>query len=326
MTQKAVECLAVAKVNPCTQGTRIRAVREPNSPLELLRDGYRMEGSESYSSIEHIAMALHFGRWEETLFAMLTAYFDASGGAEQHSVVIAGFVQTANNWVEFEREWRVFLDRYQVPYLHMSEFAHSTGRFKKWKEKEHEPTRRAFMKEALTLINEHGCWSFATVVVSEDFNQIVQELNMGHLLGNAYTFAASCILSYITAWCDEQRMNQPMEYIFEKGDAKQGVLRGIMERNGLPAPIFRPKQPEDSQVAIAPLQASDFLAYEVRRGYKDLVEKKLDFRHPLKQFDLMSGKAQWGFHTKKDLYQLLAVSDTTRKLEAIVKSRENDLA
>ena len=323
---KAAECLAMARVNPSTKGTRIGAVMEPDSPLELLRDGYRMEGSESYSSIEHIAMALHFGRWEETLFAMLTAYFDASGGEEQHSVVIAGFVQTAKNWVEFEREWRVFLDRYQVPHLHMKEFAHSTGPFEKWKEKEREPTRRAFMNEALTLINKHGCWSFATVVDSEDFNQVVRDLNIGHFLGNAYLFAAQSILSFITAWCDERRMNQPMEYIFEKGDPKQGMLKEIMEHDGLPEPIFRPKKPKDSQVAIAPLQASDFLAYEVRRGYRDLMEKKLDFRHPLKQFDLMSGKAQWGFHTKKNLYQLLAVSDTTRKLEAIVKARENDLA
>lgn len=275
-----------------------------------------MTDYENYSPIMHIGMALHFGRWESILLAMLTAYFDASGREEQqHSVVMAGFVNSANNWVEFERDWKKFLADYEVPYFHMKEFASSTGPYKKWEGIEHEPKRRAFINDALRLIERHGCWSFATLVVSEDFNQAAKDQDLENTVGNAYLFTARTCLSDITGWCDEHRMNHPVEYVFEKGDPKQGLLRQIMEHDGLPQPIFRSKTEKDSERSIVPLQASDFLAWEIRRGYKDEVENK-PLRYPLKEFDRMSGKAKWGTYARENLASLSEVSNFVRKIEA----------
>ena len=55
------------------------------------------------------------------------AYVDDSGSTEDpaHSACsIAGFVGTADQWAEFEREWAIQLANFRIPYLHMREFAH----------------------------------------------------------------------------------------------------------------------------------------------------------------------------------------------------------
>jgi len=282
-----------------------------------------MRNCEPYSPIMHIAMALHFGRWRDTPLAMLTAYFDASGQEhDQPVVVVAGWVQTAKTWCEFEKEWKsCLLEKYEVPYLHMKEFAHSNGPFKKWKD--NEPKRQSFLNDAIEIIKKHGCWSFVIAVDSDDFNEVVREQGMEKIVGNAYLFAVRACLSDISGWCKKHYMDSPEEYIFEKGDPKQGLLREVMEEDGLPEPIFKNKLDEDPHRAVVPLQASDLLAYEVSKGYKTLIgEEDTGFRWALKKMDRSVSRTSWGIYTRENLSRLLPISDFAHKLEAIVEKFE----
>ena len=62
---------------------------------------------------------------------MYTVYGDASGSeSREKATVVACFMNLANNWVDFDERWRKMLKEYEVPYLHMREFAHSVGPFK----------------------------------------------------------------------------------------------------------------------------------------------------------------------------------------------------
>jgi hypothetical protein len=68
--------------------------------------------------------------WREALFVMLTLYSDCSGsGQDGGTTVVAGWLASGEMWHRFECEWAWILRRYEVPYFHMKEFAHSTGAF-----------------------------------------------------------------------------------------------------------------------------------------------------------------------------------------------------
>ena len=52
---------------------------------------------------------------------MLKAYFDASGAQDQLAVVVAGFVSSAELWMEWEEEWLKKLSDYGLAYFHYKE-------------------------------------------------------------------------------------------------------------------------------------------------------------------------------------------------------------
>jgi len=44
------------------------------------------------------------------LISMFTAYFDASGSPDEgKALVVAGYVSTGEQWLEFDREWQSLL-------------------------------------------------------------------------------------------------------------------------------------------------------------------------------------------------------------------------
>jgi len=266
--------------------------------------------------MEHLADALYFGWWKEGIWAVLTFYADASGSEHDQAVtVVAGFINSANNWVDFDREWRAFLDLYGVPYLHMKEFAHSKGPFEIWRD--NETTRQKFLADALRIIQKNGCTSFVTAIHSQAFNDVIRARHLLPFFGNAYLFAARTCLSSILGWCGDKRMNAPLEYIFEAGDAKQGVLREIMKSDGMPEPIFRHKCDVDPARSILPLQAADFLAYEIAKGFRDIGKRQM--RQPLAEFNQMVGPfGDWGIYENDNMELLLTVNENVRRLEAVL--------
>jgi hypothetical protein len=251
---------------------------------------------------------------------MSTVYGDGSGSESgERATVVACFFNSAKNWDEFDRRWRALLERFQVPYLHMREFAHSVGPFTKWKGEEH--LRREFLQEALNIIETTGCISFATLVDSDAFVDFERRHGQTRSINGAYVFAARVCLSKISGWCQHGRLRKPVEYIFEDGDANQNVLRAIMRQDGEPEPIFRPKISVDPQRSIVPLQAADLLAYELLKGHRDFNTGRL--RHPLKELERMNH--HWGIYDETNIDTLFAVNRAVNELvnvlEVIVKER-----
>jgi len=65
---------------------------------------------------------------------MFTAYFDASGSPDEgKAIVVAGYVSTGEQWLEFDREWQSLLEQETVSQFHMRDFAHSLREFAEWK-------------------------------------------------------------------------------------------------------------------------------------------------------------------------------------------------
>jgi len=98
-------------------------------------------------------------RRERTFMATHKAYVDDSGSAEDpsHSACsIAGFVGTADQWAEFEREWAIQLANFFIPYLHMREFAHHLPAFDQLKDDERKDALRALIQ----TINQCNLFGF----------------------------------------------------------------------------------------------------------------------------------------------------------------------
>ena len=74
------------------------------------------------------------------------SYYDASGSESdaQGAIMVIGLVASEAKWRKFANSWRRVLGskRFDVPYFHMKEFAHSKGPFEKWRGDDE--TRKAF--------------------------------------------------------------------------------------------------------------------------------------------------------------------------------------
>ncbi|HXX17022.1 MAG TPA: hypothetical protein VEJ47_19125 [Candidatus Eremiobacteraceae bacterium] len=84
---------------------------------------------------------------------MFSAYFDASGHPNNTSVLaVAGFIADADQWIEFDRNWKEVLNRpdFGISSLHMKDFCHSTGEFAAWRNDEQR--RRAFLSALIEII------------------------------------------------------------------------------------------------------------------------------------------------------------------------------
>ena len=210
------------------------------------------------------------------------------------------------------------LTAFSVPYMRMADFAHSTGPFKLWKGDE--PQRRKFLSTALEIIESQGCVSIACAVESAAFNK--RKSRLEPLFGNAYLFAARTAASMAEGYCEDRHLSLPVEYIFEAGDDRQDVLRQAMKSEGLPQPIFREKRATDNPLrSVLPLQAADFLAYELTKGYRDLGRREV--RHPLTIFDRMPEK-DWGIYEEENMDRLLTINSGVWAMDrAIGKEKEN---
>jgi hypothetical protein len=66
-------------------------------------------------------------------FMILTAHYDESGTHEGSPVtVLAGFVGTTNDWVDFEIEWAKVLRKHGLTHVRAKQFFHRQGQFRRW--------------------------------------------------------------------------------------------------------------------------------------------------------------------------------------------------
>jgi hypothetical protein len=68
-------------------------------------------------------------------FLILTAYYDESGThAGSPITILAGFIGSVGDWVEFEREWRKVLRKHGVSHVRAKHLFHRQGQHKNWSE------------------------------------------------------------------------------------------------------------------------------------------------------------------------------------------------
>lgn len=242
----------------------------------------------------------------------LRIYCDASGHErDQSHVVVAGFVSSLSDWQDFEVAWKGRLEGDGLAYFHAVDFAHSTGPFSSgWKDDEARRTRLS--ADLMEIIQAHAYRKLASGVSianlqrNQTSSDTLKTLNI-----NAYVLGArTCIADY-ARWCQRENYHPSVGYVFEDGDIGKGALGEIMLSHGYPPPSFQSKvdrqTPVGYQKGAAPLQAADWLAYEMFQAAKRLfMNEALDRDRPLRwgwtEFDKIPGVA--GFYSPTDLLEL----------------------
>ena len=280
--------------------------------------------------VEHIAKALYFDRWLERGFVVAsTIYADASGADDTPLCLVAGWYNSVTNWTDdFAPAWRDFLKRWQLPYLHQTQSKNPDA--DRWKPPKGSPpeawrTWNQLLVEAASVIERSGASSFVFFTPTADFAAFRADRvadgfadDMDCFSWNAFRFVI-----HVESWCRERNLKLP-EFVFESSNRREeDALAEVMQRYELPKPIFRTKEESDPSRAVVALQAADFLAYEMFKGWKDLHQFGSSTRPHLDRFQRMPNK-DWAWTEKKQMDGLMPLSQAQWRLEDIVKKRKED--
>jgi hypothetical protein len=197
-----------------------------------------------------------------------TAYFDRS--ANGHDLV-AGFVSSVEQWTAFEHRWNAALADFRVPYFHRNEILNGKPPYHapQWRDK---PYQEAFFVRLVKIIIE---WTEHSIGCGVD-PAVFRAANQGWELGarfNEYALCGRDCAVRVRNIIRQRNSNLPITYIFDRGDKGWGMLCKEMRNCGFAQPTQRKSRPSgkddiDNPPAV-PLQACDFLAWELRRGAKD---------------------------------------------------------
>jgi hypothetical protein len=238
--------------------------------------------------------------------ADFTAYFDGSGSPhDTPEVTVAGFIAAADQWGEFERNWRDACASFGVSALHMRDYAHSRREFENWKG---DNLRRArFIERLVNVISTRVRNSFASVVVMKDYREMASEYR--GLRMKPYTLAGSTCIDKVRRRARRKSVDEStIIYVFENGDADQGEFCEQAKLHLKVTPTFLPK--EDS-VAF---QAADLLAYEYLKANKKIYEGPLgtlspaDLRRSIQELEKIPHGIDgddWGVHDRDSLTHAL---------------------
>lgn len=220
--------------------------------------------SSAYSPIEHLANALFLDHdpTQVLLFMPVIGYFDESASQKDTKVMtIAGYVSTEEKWVKFEKSWLAVMQQYNVPYLHMKEFAPCTGVFKDWKGQEDK--RKAFLADLIKVAKKNVHKGFVCSIRMQDFEEVNKEFHLVEHWGNAYSLMGMAVVTAVMEWKEKHFSHARIKYIFEDGYTGNHHLRRCLQKENLPY-SFTPKKEKQSGVItyLAPFQLSDFLAWE----------------------------------------------------------------
>ena len=235
----------------------------------------------------------------------LAAYFDASGHEDdQKVVVVAGFVATPEMWLEFDSQWKARLAQDGIKYFHAVEFAHSNKQFEGWREQR--AKRELLLENLMDIIKANVSRKFVSAVIIEALNENMTAETKEKLHINAYSLAGRTCAGRLRAWQDRERWTTVPELIFEDGDKGKGLLRTALLRDGFSEPIFRPKinTPAPDELireGLTPLQAADWLAYEMFLACRDQREN----RWPFSQF--LTTPGDMGVYLARDIERLEAL-------------------
>jgi hypothetical protein len=232
----------------------------------------------------------------------LTCYFDASYDSPKTTTIVSGWVATTGLWERFDVDWRIMLAKFDVPYFHMREFAHSVrgSPFQRWKDDENKRTN--FLRYAVDVIDTYARKGFACVVEHDAFKQVDSAYCLSESVGNPYSLAARDCVAHANVWLNKEQRGLPVEYVFEAGDEGAGLLSAVIERDHHAVPLFAPSRDRLSgQKGLTPLQAADFAAYELLKASRDIGDNAPLWKYRKSLHALAGIPAWWGIYKEPEL-------------------------
>jgi Protein of unknown function (DUF3800) len=199
----------------------------------------------------------------------LRAYVDDSGDEPdpQHEIIALGcYLSQLDRWKVFEREWREILGDNHVPYLHMKEF---------WNEKcsvyrelkKNGQKQATFFSDLAGVVKRNTEFCTTHTVKLDDLKKFNSEYNMSL---SAYALALYGCLMYLRL----EEKNNDLTVIIDKTTKAQNQANlaeayaksdtyADLKTDGI---TIIPLKKDDSFKTVLPIQAVDWLAWEVRKN------------------------------------------------------------
>jgi hypothetical protein len=246
---------------------------------------------------------------------VFTACYDESGSPEQRAVVVAGFVASDEQWLEFDRNWNDTLRQYGISLFHAVDFFQSVGEFAKWRAHNKIPelrdTRQRFLRQLLAHIKLRVRFCCSHVVRMEDYRKVNQIYFLNAV--PPYAISGRTAVKSVTDWASRNHISEAqIKHVFEDGAKHKGSLqKSIIKYKGF-EPIFKKKD------EAVPLQAADLLAYETLAGIRDIFERGItdfdDLRYPWRMLDEVPHRMiDWGIYSDKNLEEFCVNAKIPRR-------------
>jgi hypothetical protein len=208
----------------------------------------------------------------DSFMLIITAYLDESGTSHDTDFVsMAGLVAAQEAWETFEYQWREALERFEIPYFHMKEYAPSVGCCAKWKGDEEK--RREVLSTLIRIIDDAYAMPFGAVVSMADYRRLSQE-ERDSLLDPYYICLQDCAM-FATMMANGLPPDERVAIIFSQNkqfESRSGELWRLMKEKfdfGFRLSTYAFSDMKD----VVQLQAADIVAYEMR-GYFDRLLKR----------------------------------------------------
>lgn len=210
-------------------------------------------GDAPYSLLRHICWgSLLDHRRDRTWIAAVTdfaVYLDDSGHPDSEPyVIVAGFVASESQWLEFEREWQRLLDRYKIgAAFHMTKFRRQkmTAIKADW-----------ILSQLCAAINKHVAARFVGAVDMAAYRRVNDTYALEECIAAPYSLAARHVASELREWQRDFLADGDHLLVFvEEGTKHFGDMEQVFTRDRLPVPIRVPK-------TLAAVQPADMLGWE----------------------------------------------------------------
>ena len=209
----------------------------------------------------------------------LTAYFDESGDfndPKKNFTGMAGFIAPAAIWQQVEEKWDAIVKRPEYDlkkYVHMKEMAHCQGQFMGWEK----DRRDALHKELIGVLVEAEVIPMGCIVSNSAFRSL-SERQQTIFKSPYFLCLQRCIHAAtsetITTVEDTVAMVFARQETFGTVDANRGGTTEQLYDNikrHTPFGNTMGAYASDTPQRSIPLQAADFLAYEMTKEFETLV-------------------------------------------------------
>lgn len=237
----------------------------------------------------------------------LKTYLDDSGKSDDPAesiTCIAGAISPLQAWEELESEWKEILRQYDVPYLHMKEYAHSVAGspFEKWKG--NEDVRRAFLSSLMDIMGRKVLGVIGTTVPNEHFRRL--SFTHRQMLRDPYfmCFQQTMLSAGVNAFAEFKSIGrsleiptselpdgEKMEVIFSKQDefrSSAETFYGAIQDGMTIGPMLG-SFTWASYKDVIPLQVADLIAYEMKSFASTLLNPtRCIIRTPMKRLLMLN--------------------------------------
>jgi len=250
------------------------------------------------------------GRQHKAL-VVLQAFFDESGThARAESTVIAGFVGTAEQWVEVERLWAEHLAKHDIPDFHYHEFENRVG---PWEKMDRE-IRTPIMKGLMVILIRSGLIPVAAAYHGK-WGDIEPKnpLWKPDRFPNAYSWCFELCMESLIDCSRDVYGSEPVSVMFALHDEYgERALKyfDLFKRNREWQTLVHPIA-FDSPKSRPALQAADMIAFEIYQAFNS---RRMSW---LKLYLL---GALWSMDTEENpIYSKYVIFNDNRSLERIIE-------